>query len=547
MNYKSIACSIVLFSLLQVSKSRAQDITLEADSPSPDSYFGVVDFVGDRDGSGFIDLLVPDNTLEEIRLIDFESRNVLHTFVPPGDGRFFMREIGKTDFNGDMVTDFVFGAPQETVDEVYKAGRLYIYSGAPPYELLESFSSPSPQVTGSFGASALLIELNDDEHMDVIVGASTEFDGSGRIWAFDGETKEVLWNTGNPDGGGIGSFGAVIKEHEDLTSDGTPEIIVSAPQAAVQPPLYNEDGALYIFNGATGEQVDSIYFPASDPSSMFAGFGRSVAVINDISGNGVPDIATTAYGAVIDDKVDAGAVYYFEGQTFEFLRRDLPPNPTESGLFSFSLRKLSNPYGNGIEYLGVTDRVGDGNLHLINSQTGEVKFTMNPPGPEATRLFGRLTDDEDINGDGLDDLIISDTGYHENRGRTLIYTSKGPKIGSPTSLSFGQREIDSGPGQVEFLTVTNDGLDTLNFTGNGVEIDGIDASQFVFSTIPDITGIPALSERSFEIQFDPSSVGEKTAELLVTTDDINSPTLRIDLSGEGIDDPDFPDESLRIY
>ena len=101
------------------------------------------------------------------------------------------------------------------------------------------------------------------------------------------------------------------------------------------------------------------------------------------------------------------------------------------------------------------------------------------------------------------------------------------------ALVFETRDIRAGQSSSQTVTIANIGDEDLHFTGAGVQVAGPDAADFAFASSPTTAPLPAQQNRLVGIVFDPSTTGTKHAELIVTTDDPDSPVTTAPLSGVG--------------
>ncbi len=106
---------------------------------------------------------------------------------------------------------------------------------------------------------------------------------------------------------------------------------------------------------------------------------------------------------------------------------------------------------------------------------------------------------------------------------------------SPSALDFGSKVTTETGSNIYKLIFDNTGTETLNFTGEGITIDGPDAADFELVEAPTTTPLTTSAPpREVSIGFTPSSNGTKAATLSFTTNDPDFPTTTVALSGNGL-------------
>lgn len=106
---------------------------------------------------------------------------------------------------------------------------------------------------------------------------------------------------------------------------------------------------------------------------------------------------------------------------------------------------------------------------------------------------------------------------------------------STTSIDFGDRSVAAGPSAAQTVTVTNTGAAALSVSA--VDLAGADAADFVLSgdTCDGATVAPA-GTCHFDLAFDPSLTGARTATVTITSDAPSSPDT-VTLTGDGVSAP----------
>lgn len=97
---------------------------------------------------------------------------------------------------------------------------------------------------------------------------------------------------------------------------------------------------------------------------------------------------------------------------------------------------------------------------------------------------------------------------------------------------FGTANVSGGT-VIRTFTIQNLGGTALNIAGSPrVVITGTNAADYTLTTVPSAS-VAAGGSTTFQITFDPSGAGTRTATLTITTDDSDEGTFNFDISGVG--------------
>jgi len=205
------------------------------------------------------------------------------------------------DVNNDNYGDFAVGAP--AYQSVPENGRVYVFFGGPSLDTSPDVIFESPSTTSRFGhAISAAGDFNGDLIDDFIVGApqgdvAGANAGEAYIYYGRGSWPGTVTVADLTLKGEFGNdrFGWSVSDAGDFLDSGFDCVVVGAPLSDSHGG--SDGGAVYVFKGGdSGDPpdaaVDFVTGSSSNPAS--SQFGFVVRGMGDWSGNGLPDIAVGA-------------------------------------------------------------------------------------------------------------------------------------------------------------------------------------------------------------------------------------------------------------
>lgn len=385
-------------------------------APLNTSYGAYPDFDGDgladviaAGGSAFVDVF-PGSTLGPT------NGAVVHVADPNHQASDNFPRAAFGDVDGDGYTDLVVGNVTTTLADA--TNRITIYRGGPlgmtsvPAWVLHVPDSPADAGTtyGSFAATVTVPgDVNGDGYADILASSITSGGSvSGPTFVFFGHASGP---STKPD---VALHGEGTAYHfypggiiGDVNGDGYADVLCTTEAA----------WGTWLFAGGPNGPSDATRHVIVQPAAALnADFGRVVAGAGDLDGDGLPDFAVAAIGAV---RANNGQGAYGPGQTYVF-RGDTGP-----GLFAADWT-LTGPEGDG-GYFGpgaiAGDLDGDGYDDLVigaqlafgtagrayyfrggaSGVSDSSRVTLTGPGG----YFGNVGQAGDVDGDGFPDVLVA--------------------------------------------------------------------------------------------------------------------------------------------
>ncbi|MCX7045566.1 MAG: FG-GAP-like repeat-containing protein [Candidatus Sumerlaeota bacterium] len=246
-----------------------------------------------------------------------------------------------------------------------------------------------------------------------------------------------------------GAFGASVALVPAAPGSITSDILIGASHESY--PLTSlSSGRVHLFRGQTGALIRSLdsATPETDGS-----FGRAVASIPDMNGDGIAEIAVGARNEdPVANAIDGGRVYIYSGSDGTRMRTLASPNQQPSGLFGAAVAAIPDVDGDGLADIavgapgesGLAGASRAGRVYIFSGATGQPIQMLLSPHEGANGYFGiSLAGLKDVDGDGAGDLAIGAYGEQTNAsGNAYIYSGKAGQalwtLVSPRAIANGR-------------------------------------------------------------------------------------------------------------
>ncbi len=304
-------------------------------------------------------------------------------------------------------------------------------------------------------------DVNADGYDDFIIGGSHVNTYDGAAWLILGRTDGFLFNTSLNDvdacfrGKNEGDeVGISIGSRGDINGDGFDDILIGAAQSGSELP-----GHAYIIFGKASVDWGTEFILEDHADASFIGehnlsfAGLSVDIIGDLNGDGYDEFLI---GAPDELGISGGKAYLFKGKSSGW-QRNIPVTDADASFHGegqkdragYMVKGVGDVNGDGIPDFAI-GAFGIGRVYLFFGRSSinwgkdfalgnaDVIFTE-----ENSNLYGvgfRIASAGDVDGDGFDDLLISDYSYDDIRGK--VYLIFGKSTGSwSKNINLSQSDV----------------------------------------------------------------------------------------------------------
>jgi hypothetical protein len=313
--------------------------------------------------------------------------------VPHGELGFRFGE--PLDVDGDGHADVAAGARFKLQEKTFQNGSAVVWSGATGRRIR---AWDGEWREGLFGHWVMPVpDLSGDGLADVIIAAPhAPVDGRmrGVVVARSPKTGKELWKYAETESENLG-WDLTLAGDQD--ADGRTDVFVGAPA--------EDSGRVYLLSGKDGTVLRTYTAPAAAGS-----FGWYVARLDDLDGDGRPDLAVGAPYAKDADGATVSAVFVLSSASGREMQHW--KGTDRRGAFGSVVAPVADLDGDGkgdiaVAAPGTEDptRSIPGEVHVYSSVTG--KELRSWSGSQPGELYGRMVVAAgDLDGDGVEDVAV---------------------------------------------------------------------------------------------------------------------------------------------
>lgn len=306
---------------------------------------------------------------------------------------FGIHSTAVPDISGDSIPDIAIGT----------RGSVVLFDGASGMHLgtIDSIDGATPSNIAFPAGIAGLRDINGNGCGEILAASVSSVPKSpGRVFVFDGRTREVLFEMRSPKPEKTDFFGSQLYVLSDVNQDGNEDFLISEHgRDLVEDGSAPSTGAAHVFNGSTGELLYSLLPP--DPK-ILTRFGGSLTGVPDVNGDGIDDIAI-GNPRWPESHINIGKVFVYDGLSGAFLYSIESPNARSDGRFGESLCSLNDINGNGSGEIVVGTDL-EKNVYVYDGGTMEVLQLFELSEFASVHVW----DSCDVDADGSDEILVSD-------------------------------------------------------------------------------------------------------------------------------------------
>ncbi|NLG27680.1 MAG: hypothetical protein GX557_07190, partial [Chloroflexi bacterium] len=326
------------------------------------------------------------------------------------------------DVNGDGYSDVVIGARRYDDGQIDE-GRIILYHGSPTgLRAAPAWAGQNNWGYGRLGHSAGPAgDVNVDGYADLVAGAPAYTNGQsseGAAYLFQGAATGMAATAAWSKEANTASarYGQAVGAAGDVNGDGYGDVIVGAPGAL---------RAWVLAGGPSAPPTAPVW--TTEGNRVDFGYGRSVASVGDVNGDGYADVLVGSSYQANGDLVGSGDVSDGRADVYYGGANGLRATPD----WSMVSEQPATCFGNAVASAG--DVNGDGYADIIvgaylhdaaqvdggaayvyhGSPTGlQTTPAWSAYGARALAYYGRaVASAGDVNGDGYADVIIGAYGW----------------------------------------------------------------------------------------------------------------------------------------
>ena len=388
--------------------------------------------------------------------------------------------------------------------------------------------------TDWFGAAVAGIgDVTDDGVEDFVVGISQDDAGAsnvGSVLLYSGADRSIVCRALSPSPGNSDNLGTSVAAIPDMNNDGKGDFLVGAKG---DDDAGSNAGSVLLYSGEDCEFLKIYLDPDAGGTDEL---GISVGWLEDITGDGIPEVLA---GVWHDDNslgLDTGSVVVFNGESAMVHHKLTDPDGRQSDWLGTSVAGIGDVDFDGVADIAAGAQYDD---NLLGFDTGSVAVFSGADGSLIRKMTTGSAQDylgasvlalDDVNGDGVRDIAAGAPGEDDattNHGAVVIFSGvDGSVLRTLTDELFAEASISLGTSLALMGDLTGDGIGEVLAGAYLSDVSGSNSgSAFIFDPTQDVGA-------QFGVELvDPAGVGNDQLGLAVGAADVTGDGMREALVG----------------
>ena len=381
------------------------------------------------------------------------------------------------DFNHDGFDDLVYSEPNADTISLNDNGLVSVHYGSENgIGLMANLTFEGPTNSSNLGHGIAVGDFNGDDYLDLSVG----------LPGFDNNNGSVRFSFGSVDGletvlstiPGVSfpssldaSYGSCLESVQDLNSDDKDELLICSIEYDGQ----GDTGLVELFFGNT---IATTWVKMNSPNQLLQGsnFGRSVSADGDLNGDGFVDLVIGNTGDLIDSSgYSSVEVRYGTEMGFSSTPDYALQSISTGNLFGYNVEIMNDLNGDGLDELFISEpynfsnEFNSGNVWVFYGNLSGIEST-----PDyrivggANELLGlNFVSAGDTNQDGYNDFFMTRRANSLSTNVDLYLGSAYGFIDEP--INIASRGLNFGEALSNYGDSNADGLLEFSFSGQNVD------------------------------------------------------------------------------
>lgn len=380
------------------------------------------------------------------------------------------------DFNNDGFDDLVYSEPNADTPSLNDNGLVSVHYGSQDgIGLMPNLTFEGPTNSSNLGHGLAVGDFNGDNYLDLSIGLPGFDNNNGSVRFSFGSHEglatvlSTIPGVSLPSSDGA-SYGSCLESVQDLNLDNKDELLICSID-------YDSQGDTGLVELFFGDMITSTWVKMNSPNQLLQGsnFGRSVSADGDLNGDGFVDLVIGNTGDLIDSsgyssvEVRYGTEMGFPSEPDNAFQSISPGN-----LFGYNVEVVNDLNGDGLDELFISEPYNNSNEFYSGNVWvfyGNLSGLGSTPDyriiGSANELLGlNFASAGDTNQDGFNDFFMTRRADTSSTNVELYLGSSSGFIDDRINIASG--DLSFGEAISNYGDLDADGLIEFSFSAQSV-------------------------------------------------------------------------------